>query len=80
MPQTPGSPLAGDGPGAATARDGNADLTVELWRPPAGEWILVRAETRVGPAGTGSARGVLSDLSGELGSCAQSLLFERRPG
>jgi acyl-CoA thioesterase len=58
----------------------NADLTVELWRPPAGEWILVRAETRVGPAGTGAARGVLSDPSGEFGSCAQSLIFERRAG
>ncbi len=43
-------------------------------------WILVRATTRVGPEGNGSALGVLSDVGGEFGACAQSLIFERRPG
>ncbi len=58
----------------------NADLTVTLWRSPVGSWILVRAETHVGDAGTGSTLGSLLDAGGPFGSCAQSLLFDRRPG
>jgi hypothetical protein len=58
----------------------NADLTVTLWRSPVGSWILVRAETHVGDAGTGSTLGSLLDAQGPFGSCAQSLLFDRRPG
>jgi Acyl-CoA thioesterase C-terminal domain/Acyl-CoA thioesterase N-terminal domain len=56
----------------------NADLTVTLWRAPVGPWILVRAATHVGDAGTGSTLAGLSDAQGPFGSCAQSLLFDRR--
>ncbi len=56
----------------------NADLTVSFWRPPVGPWMLVRATTRPGADGTGTAVGMLSDGRGEFGACAQSLIFERR--
>jgi|SRR5690349_2265900 hypothetical protein len=56
----------------------NADLTVVLWRVPRAPWMLLQAETHVGAQGTGVARGVLSDLDGPFGSCAQTLIFDRR--
>lgn len=57
----------------------NADLTMTLWRLPRSQWILLRAETEAGDRGTGSARGTLSDFEGPFGSCAQALIFDRRP-
>lgn len=57
----------------------NADLTVVLSRVPRPPWILLSAETTVGEGGTGAARGVLADLHGPFGTCAQTLIFERRP-
>jgi hypothetical protein len=56
----------------------NADLTMTLWRVPRAPWILLAAETLVGDRGTGVARGQLSDLDGPFGTCAQTLIFERR--
>jgi hypothetical protein len=56
----------------------NADLTLLFWRTPEAPWILLEAETSVGEAGTGVARGRLSDARGGFGECAQTLLFERR--
>jgi acyl-Coa thioesterase superfamily protein/acyl-CoA thioesterase superfamily protein len=56
----------------------NADLTMVLWRIPRPPWMLLAAETHVGSQGTGVARGMLSDLDGPFGSCAQTLIFERR--
>ena len=56
----------------------NADLTVLLWRVPRAPWILLAAETQVGNRGTGVARGVLSDVDGPFGTCAQALIFEKR--
>ena len=57
----------------------NADLTMLVWRAPRPPWILLSAETTVGEGGTGAARGTLSDGDGPCGTCAQTLLFERRP-
>jgi hypothetical protein len=57
----------------------NADLTVVLWRAPRPPWILLAAETHVGDRGTGVAGGLLSDVDGPFGRCAQALIFERRP-
>ncbi len=56
----------------------NADLTLVFWRQPRAPWILLSAETRVGDAGTGVARGTLSDLDGAFGACEQTLIFDRR--
>ena len=57
----------------------NADLTVVLWRLPRPPWILLAAETHAGDQGTGATHGLLSDLDGPFGRCAQALIFERRP-
>jgi len=56
----------------------NADLGLIFWRMPQAPWILLAAETIAGDRGTGVARGTLSDLSGPFGSCALTLIFERR--
>jgi hypothetical protein len=56
----------------------NADLTIVFWRVPRPPWILLAAETFVGDQGTGVAHGVLSDLDGAFGRCAQTLIFDRR--
>ncbi|HWG64314.1 MAG TPA: thioesterase family protein [Streptosporangiaceae bacterium] len=58
----------------------NPELTVHLHREAAGEWICLDARTRVSTGGAGLATSVLSDLNGELGVGAQSLLINpRRP-
>ena len=57
----------------------NADLTMVLWRTPRVPWILLAAETYVGDRGTGVAHGLLSDVDGAFGRCAQTLMFDHRP-
>lgn len=57
----------------------NTDLTVHLHREPEGEWIGLDAQTVSGAAGIGLAGGVLHDLHGPCGTCAQSLFVARRP-
>jgi hypothetical protein len=56
----------------------NTDLTIHLYRQPAGEWIGVDASTVCDASGAGLARGELHDLRGPFGSCAQSLFVQRR--
>ena len=56
----------------------NADMTLHMARPPIGEWILVDAETWLGPDGGGTAMGRLADSTGYFGRAAQSLIIERR--
>ncbi|MEJ8826647.1 thioesterase family protein [Variovorax humicola] len=56
----------------------NADLTINLRRPPAGDWMLLDARTLPGPNGSGYATGALHDRSGPFGQCSSSLLFEVR--
>ncbi|HVV40035.1 MAG TPA: thioesterase family protein [Nitrobacter sp.] len=56
----------------------NADLTVSLAREPVGEWILLDAETTIGPDGAGLAMARLGDVNGYFGRAAQSLVIERR--
>lgn len=56
----------------------NGDLTVSLARPPVGEWILLDAETWIGPAGSGLAFARLADRHGYFGRAIQSLVIERR--
>ena len=41
----------------------NTDLTVQLVREPAGEWVCLDAVTRIGPEGVGLAESALSDES-----------------
>jgi hypothetical protein len=56
----------------------NADLTVSLHRPPAGEWVGLDARTTVGAAGIGLADTTLHDQRGPIGRGLQSLLVDRR--
>ena len=52
----------------------NADLSVALRREPAGEWVLIDAETNLEPDGSALCTAVLSDERGRLGVSTQSLL------
>jgi acyl-CoA thioesterase len=56
----------------------NADLGLVFWRMPRAPWILLAAETTAGDRGTGVVRGTLSDEMGAFGTCAMTVIFERR--
>lgn len=55
----------------------NPDLTVTVHRAAEGEWIGVRAVTRLDPLGVGSAEADLFDARGRIGHAVQNLLVER---
>jgi hypothetical protein len=57
----------------------NVDLTVQLERLPAGEWICVDAVTRPRPNAIGSSDSVLYDSQGRIGRALQTLIFTQRP-
>lgn len=56
----------------------NADLTVSMARMPVGEWILLDAESAIGPDGAGLAIARLADIKGYFGRAVQSLVIEKR--
>jgi hypothetical protein len=56
----------------------NADLTVNFARQPVGAWILLDAESWIGPEGAGIATARLADESGYFGRAIQSLVIEKR--
>ncbi|HET7455483.1 MAG TPA: thioesterase family protein [Solirubrobacterales bacterium] len=56
----------------------NVDLTVQLERMPAGEWIGIDAVTRPQPSGVGSSDSVLFDGEGRIGRALQTLLISER--
>ena len=56
----------------------NADLTVSFARQPVGEWILLDAESWIGPDGAGLAAARLADSRGYFGRAVQSLVIEKR--
>jgi hypothetical protein len=56
----------------------NPELTVHVARPPAGEWIGLRAVTYPGPAGAGLAESALYDATGRVGRGTQSIFIDRR--
>lgn len=56
----------------------NADLSINLARPPVGEWILLNSEMWLGGAGAGIARSRLADRQGYFGHAVQSLVIEPR--
>lgn len=60
--------------------DPNPNLVVQLFRPPEGEWVGVRAEARWRPeAGLGVGSGVLLDLHGEIGRVSMSVILVPYP-
>jgi len=56
----------------------NTELSIHLFRPPAGEWMYLAARTRLGPNGTAVAQAEFADRTGPVGLGAQSLLVGRR--
>lgn len=58
----------------------NVDLDVHLLRALRGEWLHLDAATRLGPQGFALARSTLSDVAGEVGATAQTLVLAPRAG
>ncbi|RQH06280.1 thioesterase family protein [Bradyrhizobium sp. RP6] len=56
----------------------NPEISLYLFRPPEGEWILIRAATRVGANGAGLTTATLSDRNGPFAEVMQAMSFERR--
>ena len=56
----------------------NNDLTINLFRPPEGEWICIDARTMLGPGGSGLAEARIFDAAGLIGRSTQSLLIRKR--
>jgi hypothetical protein len=56
----------------------NADLSITLARDPVGEWVLLDAETWLGPEGGGIAFAKLADTKGYFGRAVQNILVEKR--
>jgi hypothetical protein len=61
--------------------DPNPNLTVQLFRQPAGEWVGIRAQAKWRPAGgVGVGSGVLLDGNGEIGRVSMSVILVPFPG
>jgi hypothetical protein len=56
----------------------NVDLDVHLARPLIGDWVLIEARTQLGAHGSALCRSTLSDLTGELGCTAATLVLSPR--
>lgn len=56
----------------------NVDLTVHLFRRPAGSWLGLDTEVSFGPDGVGLTASVLHDDAGPFGRSAQILTLRRR--
>jgi hypothetical protein len=56
----------------------NTDLTVNLVRPPAGEWVCLDAVTYPEPSGVGLADTALYDAGGRIGRATQTLVIAER--
>lgn len=52
----------------------NADVTLSLFRLPAGEWIGFESEAQVQPTGTGIVHSTLYDAAGSFGYVLQSVM------
>jgi hypothetical protein len=56
----------------------NPELSIHVFRQPAGEWVGVQALTSIAPGGVGLAESRLYDLDGPIGRGNQALLIARR--
>jgi hypothetical protein len=56
----------------------NPEISLYFFRPPEGEWILIRSRTRVGAGGAGLTMATLSDRTGPFAEVMQAMSFERR--
>jgi len=57
----------------------NTDLTVHLWRTPAGPWVGLDTSATLGPDGVGVTQTVLHDEQGPVGRAAQVLTIRPIP-
>ncbi|MEA2883248.1 MAG: hypothetical protein QOH32_2504 [Bradyrhizobium sp.] len=56
----------------------NPEISLYFFRAPEGEWILIRARTRVGASGAGLTTASLSDRRGAFAEVMQAMTFEKR--
>ncbi|QHO75795.1 hypothetical protein ACH79_27475 [Bradyrhizobium sp. CCBAU 051011] len=56
----------------------NPEISLYFFRPPEGEWILIRSRTRAGADGAGLTMASLSDRKGPFAEVLQAMTFERR--
>jgi hypothetical protein len=56
----------------------NPEISLYFFRPPVGEWILIRSRTRVGANGAGLTTATLGDCEGPFAEVMQAMSFERR--
>lgn len=56
----------------------NTELTVSVLRPAVGEWVLLDAETTLGPGAVGNAVSTVSDERGVVARSSQTLLVGGR--
>lgn len=56
----------------------NADLSIHLWRRPAGEWIGLSGRTLLQAGGVGVAESVLYDIEGPVARAMQTLVVQAR--
>lgn len=56
----------------------NPDTTVNLHRPPEGEWIGIQTHATYDDLGTGTVMGQIFDLQGPVGFCTQSILLRNK--
>ena len=55
----------------------NPEISLYFFRPPQGDWILIRSHTRAGANGAGLTMAGLSDRSGPFAEMLQAMTFER---
>jgi hypothetical protein len=56
----------------------NPEISLYFFRPPEGDWILIRSRTRAGADGAGLTMASLSDRKGPFAKVLQAMTFERR--
>jgi hypothetical protein len=56
----------------------NPEISLYFFRPPEGEWMLIRSRTRIGESGAGLTMATLSDQRGPYAEILQAMMFEKR--
>lgn len=56
----------------------NPEISLYFFRPPEGDWMLIRSRTRAGANGAGLTMATLSDRKGPFAEVLQAMTFERR--
>jgi acyl-CoA thioesterase len=56
----------------------NPEISLYFFRPPEGDWILIRSRTRAGANGAGLTMATLSDRKGAFAEVLQAMTCERR--